>query len=126
MKGFNHLQLISIKNAIFNVPLNIFLFNNWKKLECLQISKFLRFKIIWTRSLQKLVGGSNFVQKLGPSYKKRRLCTFYWYFWTFIYSWASCISLKYILKFMNYIIRFVIHLLEGDNWILIYICNSNK
>ena len=29
--NFKHLQLISIKNRIFIVSLNIFLFNNWKK-----------------------------------------------------------------------------------------------
>jgi len=30
MKVLKQLQLISIKNPIFNVPLNIFLFNNGK------------------------------------------------------------------------------------------------
>ena len=29
------------KKRIFNVPLNIFLFNNWKKIECSQIFTFL-------------------------------------------------------------------------------------
>jgi len=41
-----------------------------KKLECLQISKFLRFKMIWSSSFEKNIFlGSNFVQNVGPSYK---------------------------------------------------------
>jgi len=73
MEGFNLLQLISIKHPIFNIQLNIFLFNNWKKLQCLQISKLLRFKMIWSSSFETIFRGSNFVQNFGPSYKKRRL-----------------------------------------------------
>ena len=54
MKVFKHLKLIWIKNRTFNVPLNIFLFN--KKLECLQISKFLPddMKLV---VLKKYLGG---------------------------------------------------------------------
>jgi len=54
MKIFKHLQQIAIKNPIFNVPLNIFLFNNL----------FLRFL-----NSYYLFMGLNFVQKFGPSYK---------------------------------------------------------
>ena len=71
MKGFNYLQLISIKKTIFNVPL--LMFKTYfcsiieKKNECLQILKFLRFKMICR--LEKLVRGSNFVHKFDPYYK---------------------------------------------------------
>ena len=49
MKVFKYLQLITIKNPNFNVPLNIFLFHNWTKIECLQISKFLPLKMYEVR-----------------------------------------------------------------------------
>ena len=61
MKVFKHLQLISIKNPIFNVLENSIIgnsmigkFNNWKKIDCLQISKFLRFKMIRSSSFEKI------------------------------------------------------------------------
>ena len=76
MKVFKYLQLITIKNPNFNVPLNIFLFHNWTKIECLQISKFLPLKMYEVRRLKKLFRGSNCVQKFRPSYKKRRLSGF--------------------------------------------------
>ena len=46
MKVFKHLQLISIKPPIFNVSLNIFLFNSYKNIECLQIFTVLGVQII--------------------------------------------------------------------------------
>ena len=70
MKGFNHLQLISIKNQIFNVPINIFLFNNWKKSNACRFLNSYALKWYDPRRLKKLFRGSNFVQKFGPSYKK--------------------------------------------------------
>jgi len=39
--------------------------NNCKKFECLQISKFLPFKMIWSWSFDKIISGSNFVNKFG-------------------------------------------------------------
>ena len=72
MKDFNHFQLISIKNPIFNVPLNIFLFNNWKKSNACRFLNSYAFKWYDVRRLKKIFTGSNFVQKFGPSYKKRR------------------------------------------------------
>ena len=56
IKVFKHLHLISIKKKrIFNVPLNTFLFNNWKKLECSQIFTFLGFKMIWSSRYSKII-----------------------------------------------------------------------
>jgi len=37
--------------------------NNLKKLECSPISKFLRFKMIWSASFDKKINTPNFVQK---------------------------------------------------------------
>ena len=67
MKVFKRLQLISIKNPIFNVP-TYFCSIIEQKIECLQIS----LKLYEVRGLKKLFKGSSFVQKCGPSYKKRR------------------------------------------------------
>ena len=46
---FKHLQLKSIKSRIFNVPLNIVLFNNWKT----RMLAFLGFKMIWSLPYNK-------------------------------------------------------------------------
>ena len=51
-----------------------------EKLECLQISKFLCFKMIWSSSIKKLFREPNFVPKCGPSSKKRRYSYFWFYF----------------------------------------------
>ena len=71
-KVFKHLQLISIKNPIFNVSLNIVLFNNWKKSNACRFLNYYALKWYEVRYSKKLFRGSNFVQKCGPSYKKRR------------------------------------------------------
>ena len=65
MKGFNHLQLLSITNSIFNIPLNIFLFNNWKKLNACRFLNSYALKWYEVRCLNKLFRGSNFAQKFG-------------------------------------------------------------
>ena len=70
MKGFNHLQSISIKNTIFNVTLNIFLFNNWKKSNACRFLNSHALKWYEARRLEKIFRESNFVQMFGPSYKK--------------------------------------------------------
>ena len=60
MKGFKHLQLISIKNPIFN---------NSKKSNACRFLNSYALKWYEVRCLKKLFRGSNFVQKSGPSYK---------------------------------------------------------
>ena len=44
-----------------------------KKLECLQISKFLRFKMIWSSSFEKSIYGAKFCTEVWTLLKKRRL-----------------------------------------------------
>ena len=48
------------------------MFNNWKKSNACRF--WHSYALTWyeVRCLQKLFRGSNFVQKFGPSYKKRR------------------------------------------------------
>ena len=55
--GFNHLQLISIKHQIFNVPLNIFLFNNWKKSNACRFLNSYALKWYEYRRLKNYLGG---------------------------------------------------------------------
>ena len=43
-----------------------------KKLECLQISKFLRFKMIWSSSIEKIILGVKFCTRNLDRSKKRR------------------------------------------------------
>jgi len=71
MKVF-YLQLILIKNPNFNVPLNIFLFNNWTKSNACRFLNYYAWKWYEVRRLKKLFKGSKCVQKFGASYKKRR------------------------------------------------------
>ena len=81
MKVFKHLQIISIKNPIFNIPLNIFLSNNWKKSNACRFLNSYVLKWYESRRMKKSFRGSNFVQKFGPSYKKGRLSKlFFLYF----------------------------------------------
>ena len=67
MKGFNRLQLISIKNPIFNVPLNIFLFNNWKNSNACRFLNSYALKWYVARRLEKLFRGHILYRSLVPT-----------------------------------------------------------
>ena len=57
MKVFENLQLISMKTRIFNVSLNIFLFNNWKKYNVRRLLHPWTFKSYEERCTEKSFKG---------------------------------------------------------------------
>ena len=69
-------NIISIENRIFNVPLNIFLFNTWKKASARRFVNSYVLKLYEARRLKKSLRGLNFVQKFGPFKKNGVLVKF--------------------------------------------------
>jgi len=65
MEVFKH--LISIKNPISNVPLNIFVFNNWKKSNACRFLNCCALKWYEARRLKKYLWGQILYRNLDPT-----------------------------------------------------------
>ena len=79
-----NIQLISIKNPIFNVPLNIFLFNNWKKWNA---CRFLNsYALTWYEAcrLKNYLWGQILYRSLDPAKKRRHFSFLFLLFGPFL------------------------------------------